>query len=96
MQKNNDCTTVTDWTELCPNYKTLEPAPTLGSILKAMRICRGETQASLAKKLGTCRQHIQKWEYDVFRPSPKRLKQITQTLRFNSSFKLCWYFYTEN
>lgn len=48
----------------------------LGNTLKFLRIANGLTQQELADSLGTCRQHVQKWEYNIAKPKPGRLKQI--------------------
>ena len=75
------------------SIETLGKQDTLGKLIRAMRICRGETQASLARRLGTCRQHIQKWEYDEIKPSPKRLTLLLRELSFKNSFRLVWEYY---
>lgn len=50
----------------------------LGYTLKFLRLANGYTQKEMADRLGTCRQHIQKWEYNIAKPTPKRLTQILE------------------
>ena len=49
---------------------------TLAGEIKQMRLSAHMTQAQLAASLGTCRQHIQKWEYGYIKPRPARLEDI--------------------
>lgn len=53
-----------------------EKQDTLGDILKYVRKCSFMTQKELGEELGITRQQIQKYEYNIFKPSPKRLQEI--------------------
>lgn len=66
---------------------------TLGQLIKAIRQSRGHTQRSLASKLGTCRQHIQKWEYGICRPTTKRLDQLLDLLGYRCKIEIITKFY---
>ena len=61
---------------------------TLGKILKQIRLEAFLTQQELAEQLDIKRQQIQKYEYDIFKPSSKRLQDILDICdcyRFNFS-----------
>lgn len=61
-------------------YSSIFGSRTLGKMLKTWRLLNGLTQKQLAKKLGTKRQHVQKWEYDICKPKIKRLKELSMLL----------------
>lgn len=75
---------------------SLNKVATLGDVLKMLRKMNGYTQKALGEKLCTCRQHVQKWEYDIFRPTPQHLKCILELFDSIALYKpLIWQFYVD-
>ena len=70
---------------------------TLGEVIKMLRRTNGYTQKALAEKLCTCRQHVQKWEYDFFKPKPEHLLKLLQLFDSERLYKpLIWQFYVDS
>ncbi len=66
---------------------------TLKRLLKVMRLSRGYTQKQMADRLGTKRQHVQKWEYGKVKPRPERLAQILELFRYEGLTEVIYKFY---
>jgi transcriptional regulator with XRE-family HTH domain len=56
----------------------------LSKLIRVMRLSRGFTQKRLAERLGTKRQHVQKWEYGLIKPRPERMQEILSILHYGT------------
>ncbi len=76
------------------NYELIpQNVQTLGKLIKIMRLSRGYTQLNLANALDTCRQHIQKWEYEICKPSPEHLDKLLDVLKYRSTLNVIRQYY---
>lgn len=60
-------------------------AKSFGEIIKERRIELGYTQTELAKVLEVSQQHYSNWENEVWLPSAKNVKKLSNLLKIESS-----------